>query len=201
MSPGLKPVLVVGTSYVAGAIPVSNIAARWRSGVDLRDVGDGTVSGTGLYQAAGVRPLMLAGCVELAKGAVGPVLAGDDQWLAAVAGAASIAGHNWSPFLRGAGGRGISVAIGSLLAMAPEGAVVLLLGLVGGRAGGETALGCLIAMSVLPAVLGARRGRVGAATAALLLVPLVAKRLAGNHPPPRWGPDACLNRLLFDRDA
>src|SRR5438270_13312355 len=73
------PVVVFGAAYLAGAIPFSNLMARRRRGVDLRTVGSGTVSGTSLYEVAGFGALALAGICDIAKGAVGPLLAGRDR--------------------------------------------------------------------------------------------------------------------------
>src|SRR5437763_12803090 len=119
-----RPTVVLATSYLVGAIPFSNLMARRRRGVDLRTIGSGTVSGTSLYNVAGFGALALAGVCDVAKGSVGPLLAGRDRpGLQAAACGAAVAGHNWSPFLGGAGGRGISPAIGALRATAPAGAV------------------------------------------------------------------------------
>src|SRR5207237_775868 len=123
-------------------IPFSNIASRRTRGVDLREVGSGTVSGTALYRVAGFTPLAVAGVLDVSKGAVGPLLAGRRRpLLAAVAGGAAVVGHNWSPWLRGAGGRGIAPAFGSLLATAPTGVPVLAAGLVAGRLARRPGLG------------------------------------------------------------
>jgi glycerol-3-phosphate acyltransferase PlsY len=188
--------------WLAGAIPFANIAARRTRGVDLRTVGSGTVSGTALHQVAGFGPLAVAGVLEVGKGAVGPLLAGRDRsGVAALAGGAAVAGHNWSPFLRGAGGRGISPATGALLVTAPAAAATLLAGLVVGRLARATGLGSFVADLMLVPVGRRVHGRPGAAATAAVLVPLVAKRLAGNAPPSggRWLP-VLARRLLFDRD-
>jgi glycerol-3-phosphate acyltransferase PlsY len=188
--------------YFAGSVPFSNIASRIVRGVDLREVETGTVSGTSLYRVAGFGPLAVAGVLDVAKGAVGPALAGAEQSCATiVAAGAAVAGHNWSPWLAGAGGRGISPALGALLVTAPEGAGLLVAGLIAGRAGGETAVGCLIAYVALVPVLARRRGRFGALLAAAVVAPMFAKRLAGNGPPARrdWRTYAC--RLALDRDT
>ncbi|HZJ28321.1 MAG TPA: glycerol-3-phosphate acyltransferase [Acidimicrobiia bacterium] len=193
------PVVIVA-GYLAGAIPFSYLMARRSRGVDLRSVGSGTVSGTSLYRVAGFLPLAGAGVLEVAKGAVGPVLAGRDRpVLGAVAGGAAVVGHNWSVVLGGAGGRGISPALGAFLVQDPAGTVVLLTGLVAGKLAGESAVGCLIAYGVLGPVLAARKGRIGALAAAAVLVPMLAKRLAGNAPAPDRG--TYLWRLVFDRDT
>ena len=102
-------------SFLIGSVPIANLVAHFTRGVDLREVGTGTVSGTSLYRVAGFLPLAAAGILDIGKGAVGPLAAGTDRpVLAALAGGAAVIGHNWSPFLRGAGGRGISPAIGAL---------------------------------------------------------------------------------------
>jgi acyl phosphate:glycerol-3-phosphate acyltransferase len=202
-SPRRRAPVVVAAGFAAGAIPFSGLAARLLAGVDLRRTGTGTVSGTGLYQAAGFGPLALAGSLDVAKGSVGPLLAGRDRpVLAALAAGAAVAGHNWSPLLGGAGGRGISPALGATLACAPEGAVVLGAALAGGRLMKQTALSCLVGMALLFPVLGRRRGAPGLVLAGSLTLPMVAKRLAGNRPPPT-GRDrrrVLLWRLLLDRD-
>jgi glycerol-3-phosphate acyltransferase PlsY len=198
----LRSALAVVAGFGAGAVPISNMVSRKVKGVDLRTVGNGTVSGTGLFRVAGAGPLVLAGVLELAKGAAGPLLAGRGRPLAApLAAGAAVAGHNWSPFLGGAGGRGIAPALGGFLVLAPAGAATLMAGLVGGKIGGETALGCLVAYVLLVPVASHFHGKPGRDAAISVLVPLVVKRLAGNSTPDRRGVSVYLWRLLFDRDA
>jgi glycerol-3-phosphate acyltransferase PlsY len=197
----LRTAGVLGLSYLTGAIPFSNLAARRAAGVDLRTVGTGTVSGTALHRVAGFRPLALAGLLEVGQGALGPVAAGRRKWLAAVAAGAAVAGHNWSPFLRGAGGRGISPAMGALLVTAPMGTVVLAAGLAGGRMAGETAIGSLCADVALVPLVRRVHGRRGALAAAAVLVPMIVKRLVGNAPHAgRRRGRGYLIRLVVDRD-
>lgn len=194
---------MLAAAYLAGAIPFSNLMAKRRRGVDLREFGTGTVSGTSLYQVAGFGALALAGICDIAKGAVGPALAGRDRpRLQAAACAAAVAGHNWSPFLGGAGGRGISPAIGALGAAAPAGSAILLGGMTVGRLSGETAIGSLAADVVLVPVLARTDGRRGALAATGVVTTMIVKRLAGNAPVPTEDrARTYLNRLVFDRDT
>lgn len=193
---------VLVLAYLAGAIPFSNLLARRLRGVDLRHTGTGTVSGTGLYRVAGFGPLAVAGILDIAKGATGPLLAGDRGTLAALAGGVAVTGHAWSVFLRGAGGRGISPSIGALLVVAWPGAALLLAGLAAGRLLHHTALVSFVADLLLVPLLAATRGATGALAGAVLLVPLLGKRLAGNAPPPPGvGPRVWVSRLLFDADS
>jgi acyl phosphate:glycerol-3-phosphate acyltransferase len=195
-----RRVAIVAGSYLAGALPWSQIFACVR-GVDLRSVDDGTVSGTALYRVAGFAPLALAGSLDVAKGAVGPAVATAGRpGLAATAAAAGVAGHNWSIFLRGAGGRGISPALGALTVRAPVGAVVILGGLVAGRLSRQTGLGCFISYLALVPVTARVHGRGPAGLSAAVLAPLLAKRIAGNHPPTAWRVRTVVHRLVLDRD-
>jgi len=201
MRPRLPAPLVVGAGWLAGAVPFSQVAARVTRGVDLRDVGNGTVSGTALHEVAGFGPLAVAGVFEVGKGAVGPLLAGERKRLAALAGGVAVAGHDWSPLLGGAGGRGISPAVGALLVQAPAGAALLLGGMAVGKLLGETAVGSLVVDVVLVPVVAKVHGRDAGWAAAAVLAPMIVKRLAGNRPPPREGrARVLLHRLLFDRD-
>lgn len=186
-------------AWLAGSIPFSFLAARLSTGVDLRTVGSGTVSGTGLYEVAGFRPLVVAGLCDVAKGAVGPLLASEQPGLACLTTAAALVGHNWSPWIGGSGGRGISPAMGATLVQAPEAALWLLAGLVGGRVTRMTGLGSSLAIVTLTVPLGGR-GRQGKALAAALILPMIAKRIAGNGPPKRRDLRTYLTRLAFDHD-
>jgi glycerol-3-phosphate acyltransferase PlsY len=188
-------------AFVAGSIPFSQIAARLTARVDLRTVGSGTVSGTNLHRVAGFPVLAVAGVFEVAKGAVGPLLAGPHhQLLGAIAGGLAVAGHNWSPFLRGAGGRGISPALGALLVQAWPGTVVLLVGLIVGRLTHATGFGAFVADVALVPVTAFTFGVYGALAGIAVIVPLFAKRVLGNHPPAAPGASVYVHRLLFDQD-
>ena len=193
--------IVLGAAYFAGAIPFSNIAARRARGVDLREVGTGTVSGTSLYKVAGFVPLAVAGVFEVAKGAVGPVLAGDRPLLAAVAGGVAVIGHDWSPFLRGAGGRGVAPTLGALLVNAWPGAALVGAAMLLGWATKQTGLGTFIGMVALVPVLAGLYGGIGAVTGAAVAAPMFVKRLAGNARPADGRAPTYMTRLVFDRDA
>jgi acyl phosphate:glycerol-3-phosphate acyltransferase len=198
----MRPWLGLGAAFLIGSIPFSNIAARLTRGVDLRGVDNGTVSGSSLYRVAGFGPLAAAGVLEVGKGAVGPLIAGRDHPVAAaLAAGLCVAGHNWSPFLRGAGGRGLSPAIGALGVAAWPGSLVLLAGMAGGKIVGQAAPGSLLAQAALIPVLARARGRRGALFGAAVLAPMVVKRLLGNAPVVGRRPGRVyLTRLLLDRD-
>jgi glycerol-3-phosphate acyltransferase PlsY len=66
---------VLVLAYLVGSVPFSQIVARRSGPGDLRRVGNGTVSASGLRQV-GVGPVVVAGMLDLAKGMIGPMLAG-----------------------------------------------------------------------------------------------------------------------------
>jgi acyl phosphate:glycerol-3-phosphate acyltransferase len=197
---GVSAVLVVAAAFLLGSIPFSNLAAQRTKGVDLRDVGTGTVSGTSLYRVAGWLPMVLAGICDVAKGIGAALLAGDRPALAAIAGGAAVAGHNWSPFLRGAGGRGLAPALGALLITAWPGTVLLAVGMALGRIVRQTGLGSFLAEASLTPVLAIWGGPVGALAGAAIAVPMLLKRVLGNQPPDRPRARAYASRLVLDRD-
>jgi glycerol-3-phosphate acyltransferase PlsY len=193
--------IVLLIAFFVGAVPFSNIAAHLTRGVDLRTVDSGTVSGTGLYKVAGFGPLAIAGVLDVGKGAVGPLLAGHDRpALAAVAGGLAVIGHDWSPFLSGAGGRGISTAMGALLVTAWPGTILLLLGMALGRIIDQAGFGSFVADVVMVPFLGTVMGAAAALAGAAVVIPMLIKRVTGNAPPIEPGPRVYTRRLLFDCD-
>jgi glycerol-3-phosphate acyltransferase PlsY len=195
----MRGVIVLVTAYTLGAVPFSNIFAVRLRGVDLRGTGTGTVSGTGLYRVAGFTPLAVAGVLDIMKGVVAVLLAGSNPMLAAAAGAAVVVGHDWSMFLRGAGGRGLAPAMGALLVQAWLAVVVLLLGLALGRAREESGLGSFIALVLVVPVLATTGGPQPALAGACVVVPILVKRVTGNEPASDWTMRA--HRLVYDNDG
>jgi glycerol-3-phosphate acyltransferase PlsY len=199
-----EPVLVavaLAAALVAGSVPFSQLTARATAGTDLRRVGTGTVSGTGLWRVAGFGPLVVGGLLDVGKGVVGPLLAGNRPWLAAGTVALTVVGHNWSLFLKGAGGRGISPALGGLGVVAWPASVVLLAGLGLGRVVRQTGLGSFLAQVGLVPVAGLTAGWPGAAAGLGVVVPLWIKRATGDRlPPPGGWRRALPSRVLFDRE-
>jgi len=188
-------------AFMLGAIPFSNLVATGARGVDLRSTGTGTVSGTALYRVAGFRWLVASGILDVAKGTVGPLLAGTGRpALAALAGGVAVSGHNWSPFLRGHGGRGVGPAVGALLVNAWPGVVVLLGCMVVARAFRHTALGGFVGEVLLAPVLAVTNGPAGALAGGAVGVPMLVKRILGNAPPTEPGWRAYRHRLLYDHD-
>jgi len=114
--------------YLIGSLPIGYLLGRLK-GIDVRTIGSGRTGGTNVYRALGARLGLLTGVLDFAKGAVPVLLMRSlfgDEVAAALAGAAAVAGHNWSLFLGFKGGAGGSTAAGALLALNPlAGAIVV----------------------------------------------------------------------------
>jgi glycerol-3-phosphate acyltransferase PlsY len=127
VSEPLKLVVLYLYAYLVGSIPIANIIARLRKGIDLREHGTKTVGGSNLARQVGKFWVVPMGLVDVfIKGSssvwIGhyvPFFGWDLYSLELMgAGLFAIAGHNWSIYLRFHGGRGIAVTIGVLFAIA-----------------------------------------------------------------------------------
>jgi glycerol-3-phosphate acyltransferase PlsY len=188
-------------AYLIGSLPISFLVARFASGTDLRTFGNRTISGTNVGLSSGFVAMAVAGLLDIGKGALAVApLTSRPGWGAVAAGCA-VVGHNWSVFLGGAGGRGISPAIGASAVLAWPGAVVLVLGLVVGKLTNHTSLGSFIAQACLPVVLAVTHGAQGLWLGVALIAPMWVKRMAGNAPPTAgYSPGVVLYRLARDHD-
>jgi glycerol-3-phosphate acyltransferase PlsY len=199
----MKETVVLLVSFCVGAVPFSYLVAQSVAGADLRTVGSGTVSGTALYRVAGFLPLVVGGVLDVVKGLPGVMLADGAPVLAAFAAGVAVAGHNWSPFIGGAGGRGLSPAMGALLVVAWPGTVLLLGGLALGRLANHTGLSTFLSLLVLPWLLLWSDGSAAMLAGWLSTSAILMKRRVGNSRLPRTPdrPRMVTRRLLFDNDG
>jgi glycerol-3-phosphate acyltransferase PlsY len=109
--------------YLLGAIPTGVLVCRAMRGVDVRQVGSSHTGGLNASRAAGIWGGVLTGAVDLLLGAAAvagtTLLARDNPWAATAAGVMAVVGHNWSVFIRFAGGIGLSSLTGALLCLSP----------------------------------------------------------------------------------
>ena len=124
--------LLIVTSYFLGAIPFSYIAGNMIKGIDLRDHGSGNLGAANTFRVLGkgaAIPVLLA---DIGKGYLAVRLVSlyglDGYQYMLIATLVVIIGHNYSVFVRFAGGKGVGTTAGTFLAMAPC-AVLLCLGI------------------------------------------------------------------------
>jgi glycerol-3-phosphate acyltransferase PlsY len=142
-------------AYILGSIPTAYLVAKWRRGIDIRRFGSGNV-GVSNAVASGTRwTIIIVIVVDLLKGAAPVYLAGIKSidlpvYQQVAVGAAAIAGHNWTIFLRFSGGRGVLTTIGVLFPLAPWLACALTAFNFLFLPFGHFALGTFIALIFLP---------------------------------------------------
>ncbi len=118
-------------SYLLGSIPFALVIGKGIYHVDVRKSGSGNVGTTNVFRVVGKTAGVLVYAGDTAKGFMPVFLAhwlapGDSAALVAVlAAGAAIAGHTWSIFLRGRGGKGVAVGGGAIIALMPIIFVVL----------------------------------------------------------------------------
>ena len=115
--------LLIGAAYFLGAVPFGLLIGRLFYGVDIREHGSKNVGATNVWRTLGKGPGAATLALDGIKGFL-PVWAAlrfpDETWLALSCGAAAIAGHNWSVFLAGKGGKGVATSAGVFLALLPK---------------------------------------------------------------------------------
>lgn len=118
---------VILFGYLIGSIPTGLLVIRLVRGLDIRRVGSGNIGTINVYRLAGAPTALLVLAVDIMKGALPVFLArawARPEAVVVLAGVAAIVGHNWSMFLRFAGGKGIATSFGVLLVLSPLTALV-----------------------------------------------------------------------------
>jgi glycerol-3-phosphate acyltransferase PlsY len=125
--------IILLASYLIGSLPFGLWLGLACCHVDLRDVGSGNIGATNAWRVLGWKVGFPVFALDLAKGIAPVVMAnhfGRDIigsqatfWspasLSVAAGLSAILGHNFSPFLKFKGGKGVATSFGVAIAMSP----------------------------------------------------------------------------------
>lgn len=132
-------------SYLLGAIPTGFIVTKLVAGVDIRQVGSGNIGATNVHRILGWAWYIVVLLIDMAKGIAAVWLAhwissegvaavwlahrisGGEIVIKMLAGAAAVAGHNWTIFLRFKGGRGVATSAGVFIGLAPRPMLIIIL--------------------------------------------------------------------------
>lgn len=198
--------------YFWGGIPTAYLWARFRGGIDIRQHGSGNMGASNVIAHVGRGSGFTLGLVDGFVKGTAPVvvtsLLGHSEWVQAAAGLGAVVGHNWSPYMRFTGGRGIATSAGVFIGFGlwPE---LLWSIFIGGIWGGllrkNMALWLLGAMA-LNIPIGYflfSRSTVEMTIITAVLALMVLKRLGANWQAPMEGEPVVRvlrYRLLFDRD-
>jgi len=117
----LTTILILAGAYLIGALPSAYLVGR-RHGVYLRELGDGNLGTRNTYRVLGIKPALIVGTVDIGKGALATWLAtlfSDNPLLPYGAALAAVIGHDFSIYIRFAGGMGMATVLGSILVLQP----------------------------------------------------------------------------------
>lgn len=122
---------VITGAYIFGSIPWGYVLCRAVKKIDIRKHGSGNIGATNVYRTAGPVLGISVLILDILKGLLPVLLAKvffftDPVYLMAT-GIASILGHNFSLFLRGRGGKGVSTSFGVIIGLFPLPALIALL--------------------------------------------------------------------------
>lgn len=114
-------------AYLLGGMPSAYLLGKRWHGADIRTLGSHNVGTSNAAKSFGPRAGAIVLLADASKGALaaGLAVALDlPPWGAALVALTVVAGHNFSPYLRLSGGRGVATALGVSTVMVPAVAVV-----------------------------------------------------------------------------
>lgn len=115
-------------AYLIGSIPTGYLIAKQVRGIDIREHGSGNVGATNVFRVAGKSWGITVLVIDIFKGWLTTAILAPTsgafpelgfsmkQFLF---GAAAIAGHTWTPWLKLRGGKGVATSCGALLGIFP----------------------------------------------------------------------------------
>jgi glycerol-3-phosphate acyltransferase PlsY len=109
-------------SYILGSFPSGYLISRF-SGKNVLEIGWRKTSGSNVFKNIGKVQGIFTAVLDISKGFLaiyGAQRLGLSNEIQVFSGVAAVAGHNWSLFLKFAGGRGIGVFVGVFLAFSPQ---------------------------------------------------------------------------------
>jgi len=121
-------VVFVLVSYLFGALPIGLLVGRMVKGIDVRDYGSGNIGASNVWRTMGPVWGIAVFLFDFCKGFFPTLLAGRmhevSPWLPVLVGLAAILGHNFSPFLKFKGGKGVATSLGVVYGLSPIAAAV-----------------------------------------------------------------------------
>jgi glycerol-3-phosphate acyltransferase PlsY len=126
LSSALRQGAVIAASYLCGGVSTGYYLVKWRTGIDIREQGSGSSGAHNVGRLLGRSGYAVTAIGDIAKGMAITAAAqrvdreSSPGGLAAVA---AVAGHIWPVQMGFRGGRGLTVAFGAVIVIAPAIAV------------------------------------------------------------------------------
>ncbi len=143
--------------YICGSIPFSYMIPFYSKGIDIRTVGSGNIGATNVLRGAGKKLGIICLILDALKAYIPLMLLRyvfipTDPYMSvwfALAAFAAIIGHDYSIFMKFAGGKGVSSSMGVFFAINPvSGIVFFTLGITIAFTTKVMSLASIVAMSV-----------------------------------------------------
>lgn len=203
--------LIIIGAYFWGGIPSAYILGKLIKKIDIREYGSGNVGASNITINFNIWMGLSIGTFDtIVKSTIPIVLANlfdQSLWVQMSIGIAAIAGHNWSPYLKFTGGRGISTTIGVMIGLVMWKEIIsgiILLGIIGSLILKQTALFTLITAISLPVITYYTNVNVELTYISVSFTTLIIlKRLTANWSSPPSNQlllKTLILRLLWDRD-
>jgi glycerol-3-phosphate acyltransferase PlsY len=178
---------LLALAYLIGATPTSYVIGKVFHRIDLRDHGSGNLGATNAYRVLGARSAVPVVVIDIGKGFLPvwlfPSVAGAGLGWTLAFGAAAIAGHMFSVWVRFKGGKGMATSAGVFLGLAPWAVLgSFVVWTVVTFSTGYVSVGSIAAAVVMPALvaLTPHRGGAGLLWFALGLAAVVIWAHRGN---------------------
>lgn len=122
-------ILTLIISFLFGSIPTGYLISKKIYGIDIRTKGSGNIGSTNVKRIVGKKASLSTQIVDIAKGMI-PVVVGiylssvinlpisKSAYLSSIA-IMAILGHDYTPFLRFKGGKGVNTTLGAFIFITP----------------------------------------------------------------------------------
>jgi len=191
-------------SYLLGSLPFGYIITKLSTKKNILEVGWRKTSGSNVFKNVGKWQGILTGILDLGKGFLAVKLSqnfGLSSQIQVISGVAAVTGHNWSLFLKFAGGRGIGTFIGALLALTPEILGLSLIPLICLALIWNASIGTILFLiTVIVLAINFGQFETTGILTLISLLPIFIKRLSPIEELSRQKKELMRNRLLFDND-
>ena len=119
--------LLLLLAYLLGSLPIGLLVGRMVKNIDVRDYGSGNIGASNVWRTMGPLWGTAVFLFDFGKGYLPTIMTVQMQsrqpdlspWLPVAVGLAAILGHNFSPFLRFKGGKGVATSLGVVFGLAP----------------------------------------------------------------------------------